>query len=346
MEGQHHTAALNILSVCIANYMHYALSFYEASCRGLCYAASTKPLLSLRQMAPSPLLRPRLRRLLAPLTSLPLPPPSYSSFFSSSSDEQQQKQPAAPPRLPSLPPDCSPARFRKLMAAQLDPLLAMDIIVEGQHHTAALYVLSVYITTGWPTRPTVAGSRREENRDPMGCISSKLAAADLRHERKLLCGVGVGVGAGGGAVIVVVAGAGDTPNHIVSLTSNTYGVLKLARDDASEEGGSYREYCCRIPPPHFVHGFPMKAPPLEEPEVINAWEVHIRATIFRQCIVGNVAKQQNTFSITCSSSSITPLKMTISDNNRMEDISGDAISAQYLYSKTKKIKVEKEDVEI
>ncbi|MQM13213.1 hypothetical protein Taro_046139 [Colocasia esculenta] len=57
----------------------------------------------------------------------PLPPPSYSSFFSSSSDEQQQKQHAAPPRPLSLPPDCSPARLRKLMATQLDPLLAMDI---------------------------------------------------------------------------------------------------------------------------------------------------------------------------------------------------------------------------
>ncbi|MQL70690.1 hypothetical protein Taro_003018 [Colocasia esculenta] len=130
VEGQHHTAALNVLGVYIANYMHYTFSFYlqqvlrgfeEASCRRLCYAASTKLLLSLRQMPPSPLLRPRLRRLLPPLTSLPLPPPSYSSFFSSSSDEQHHKQLAVPPHPPSLPPDCSPARLRKLMAAQLDP---------------------------------------------------------------------------------------------------------------------------------------------------------------------------------------------------------------------------------
>ncbi|MQM07239.1 hypothetical protein Taro_040075, partial [Colocasia esculenta] len=52
------------------------------------------------------------------------------------------------------------------------------------------------------------------------------------------------------------------------------------------------------------------------------------------------------FSITCSSSRITPLKRTISDNDPMEDLSGDAISAQHSCSKTKKIKVEKEDVEI
>ncbi|MQM15927.1 hypothetical protein Taro_048881, partial [Colocasia esculenta] len=34
---------------------------------------------------------------------------------------------AVPPRLPSLPPDCSPAHLCKVMAAQLHPLLAMDI---------------------------------------------------------------------------------------------------------------------------------------------------------------------------------------------------------------------------
>ncbi|MQM10870.1 hypothetical protein Taro_043768 [Colocasia esculenta] len=75
--------------------------------------------------SPTPLLRPW--GLCYANSVINVSPPSYSSSFSSSSDEQQQKQPAAPPRSPSVPPDCSPARLRKLMAAQLDPLLAMDI---------------------------------------------------------------------------------------------------------------------------------------------------------------------------------------------------------------------------
>ncbi|MQM00239.1 hypothetical protein Taro_032981 [Colocasia esculenta] len=52
----------------------------------------------------------------------------------------------------------------------------------------------------------------------------------------------------------------------------------------------------------------------------------------------------DTFSITCSSSSITPLKRSISNNDRGEDLSVDNVPAQHSYSKMKKIKIEKEDV--
>ncbi|MQL72721.1 hypothetical protein Taro_005049 [Colocasia esculenta] len=52
----------------------------------------------------------------------------------------------------------------------------------------------------------------------------------------------------------------------------------------------------------------------------------------------------DTFSITCSSSSITPLKRSIPDNDRGEDLSVDNVPAQHSCSKMKKIKIEKEDV--
>ncbi|MQM16748.1 hypothetical protein Taro_049707 [Colocasia esculenta] len=52
----------------------------------------------------------------------------------------------------------------------------------------------------------------------------------------------------------------------------------------------------------------------------------------------------DTFSITCSSSSITPLKRSIPDNDRGEDLSVDTVPAQHSCSKMKKIKIEKEDV--
>ncbi|MQM10540.1 hypothetical protein Taro_043438 [Colocasia esculenta] len=52
----------------------------------------------------------------------------------------------------------------------------------------------------------------------------------------------------------------------------------------------------------------------------------------------------DTFSITCSSSSITPLKRSITDNDRGEDLSVDTIPTQHSSSKMKKNKIEKEDV--
>ncbi|MQM12587.1 hypothetical protein Taro_045510 [Colocasia esculenta] len=52
----------------------------------------------------------------------------------------------------------------------------------------------------------------------------------------------------------------------------------------------------------------------------------------------------DTFSIICSSSSITPLKRSIPGNDRGEDLSVDTVHAQHSCSKMKKIKIEKEDV--
>ncbi|XP_057960894.1 uncharacterized protein At3g28850 [Malania oleifera] len=71
----------------------------------------------------------------------------------------------------------------------------------------------------------------------MGCVSSKIFRRDLKQEIRL--------------------GNGDCANHVVSLTSSTYGVLKL--DDERPVKGS-------------VVGT-KRSPPRDAPEIINAWEL-------------------------------------------------------------------------
>ncbi|KAL7247784.1 hypothetical protein ACSBR2_002654 [Camellia fascicularis] len=75
----------------------------------------------------------------------------------------------------------------------------------------------------------------------MGCASSKLFKKDLRQE--------------------VVFGNGDSTNHVVSLTSSTYGVLKLDKDQQQQQQQ-----------PVLIES-KKRSPPREEPEVINAWEL-------------------------------------------------------------------------
>ena len=78
----------------------------------------------------------------------------------------------------------------------------------------------------------------------MGCVSSKFARRDLKQEHVLFNN-------GGGNYVV---------NHVVSLTSSTYGALKL--DNEQPIADSFAES-------KRLH----KSPPPEEPEVINAWEL-------------------------------------------------------------------------
>ncbi|XP_077230735.1 uncharacterized protein At3g28850-like [Tasmannia lanceolata] len=79
----------------------------------------------------------------------------------------------------------------------------------------------------------------------MGCISSKFSRGDFKKE-------------------TLLTRNGDFPNHIVSLTSTTYGVLNLDTKPIKE--------LRRSPPPHLI--IPKsKNKGLEEPEIINAWEL-------------------------------------------------------------------------
>ncbi|CBI30303.3 unnamed protein product, partial [Vitis vinifera] len=71
----------------------------------------------------------------------------------------------------------------------------------------------------------------------MGCASSKLFRKDLQQE--------------------ILDKNGECLNHVVSLTSSTYGALKLDNDLRNKE--SVAE--------------PKRSPPREEAEVINAWEL-------------------------------------------------------------------------
>ncbi|KAE8651090.1 uncharacterized protein At3g28850 [Cucumis sativus] len=73
----------------------------------------------------------------------------------------------------------------------------------------------------------------------MGCVSSKLYQKDLQRD-------------------IIVNNGGEYLNHVVSLTSSTYGVLNLDADQKSKE---------------LVSEPTKKSPPREEPEVINAWEL-------------------------------------------------------------------------
>lgn len=79
----------------------------------------------------------------------------------------------------------------------------------------------------------------------MGCVSSKLIKKDIKRE-------------------ILLNNGGGYVNHVVSLTSSTYGVLQLdninERQQQQEIVVSETKRVQRSPPP-------------EEPEVINAWEL-------------------------------------------------------------------------
>lgn len=77
----------------------------------------------------------------------------------------------------------------------------------------------------------------EKPHTSMGCASSKLFRKDLQQE--------------------ILDKNGECLNHVVSLTSSTYGALKLDNDLPNKE--SVAE--------------PKRSPPREEAEVINAWEL-------------------------------------------------------------------------
>lgn len=76
----------------------------------------------------------------------------------------------------------------------------------------------------------------------MGCVSSKLYRKEFKQE--------ISLGNGGGECV----------NHVVSLTSSTYGVLSLENEQPVKDCVTESK---RI----------KRSPPREDPEVINAWEL-------------------------------------------------------------------------
>ncbi|XP_021289534.1 uncharacterized protein At3g28850 [Herrania umbratica] len=77
----------------------------------------------------------------------------------------------------------------------------------------------------------------------MGCVSSKLVKKEIKRE-------------------ILLNNGGDYVNHVVSLKSSTYGVLKLDNELQQQEEVGISE-TKRV----------QRSPPHEEPEVINAWEL-------------------------------------------------------------------------
>ncbi|KAF7804287.1 Thioredoxin-like fold [Senna tora] len=75
----------------------------------------------------------------------------------------------------------------------------------------------------------------------MGCVSSKHLRKDLKRE------------------VLITVNGGDYLNHVVSLTSSTYGALNLDMDKDQ-------------PLPDCVSES-KRSPPREHPEIINAWEL-------------------------------------------------------------------------
>lgn len=75
----------------------------------------------------------------------------------------------------------------------------------------------------------------------MGCVSSKLFKEDIKRE--------------------ILFGNGDYTNHVVSLTSSTYGALKLDKDQPQQHSISE----CLVEQ--------RKSVSRQEPEIINAWEL-------------------------------------------------------------------------
>lgn len=91
----------------------------------------------------------------------------------------------------------------------------------------------------------------------MGCVSSKLFRKDLNQE-------------------VLSEKADSFPNHVVSLTSSTYGVLKL--DKENQQHAQVQQQCDHLQQQQQSInncGIDVKksSPPRQEPEVINAWEL-------------------------------------------------------------------------
>lgn len=78
----------------------------------------------------------------------------------------------------------------------------------------------------------------------MGCVSSKLFKKDLKRD-------------------IIVNNGGDYMNHVVSLTSSTYGVLKLENEHQPSKE-------CVVPE---TTKKTQRSPSREGPEVINAWEL-------------------------------------------------------------------------
>ncbi|KAL3825759.1 hypothetical protein ACJIZ3_021788 [Penstemon smallii] len=83
----------------------------------------------------------------------------------------------------------------------------------------------------------------------MGCISSKLIKREIQRETL------------------------DYANHVVSLTSTTYGALKLDKSEENQAKQSIKE-CAAISAAVAAVEFKKSSPPRDEPsEIINAWEL-------------------------------------------------------------------------
>uniref|UniRef100_A0A7N0THG4 Glutaredoxin domain-containing protein n=1 Tax=Kalanchoe fedtschenkoi TaxID=63787 RepID=A0A7N0THG4_KALFE len=81
----------------------------------------------------------------------------------------------------------------------------------------------------------------------MGCVSSKLFKQELKQE-------------------VLLNNGGDYINHVVSLTSSTYGVLNLESDEPQQEQQ-------RMDVDELIEKIKRKSPPRDGLEVINSWEL-------------------------------------------------------------------------
>lgn len=88
----------------------------------------------------------------------------------------------------------------------------------------------------------------------MGCVSSKPFRKQLHRD------------------IIIDNDGGASVNHVVSLTSTTYGALKL---DINEKRQQQQEHE-QEPIKEIVaesKKLQQRSPPREEPEIINAWEL-------------------------------------------------------------------------
>ncbi|KAJ0027278.1 hypothetical protein Pint_36030 [Pistacia integerrima] len=84
----------------------------------------------------------------------------------------------------------------------------------------------------------------------MGCVSSKLVKKELRRD-------------------IILNNGGEYVNHVVSLTSSTYGVLNLDKEQKQEpEEEPIKEIVVETKKKNV-----QRSPPRGEPEVINAWEL-------------------------------------------------------------------------
>ncbi|GKV31820.1 hypothetical protein SLEP1_g40483 [Rubroshorea leprosula] len=78
----------------------------------------------------------------------------------------------------------------------------------------------------------------------MGCVSSKLVKKEIKRD-------------------ILLNNGGDCVNHVVSLTSSTYGVLKLENENQNQPIKEIVAEAKEV----------QRSPPREVPEVINAWEL-------------------------------------------------------------------------